>query len=821
MRIFPYLLPTHHYRFMDALFQDIRYGARMLARRPLFTLVAVLTLALGVGANTAIFSIVDAVLLRPLPYPEPDRLIMIFDNFNRMGITDLPLSAPELADYHKHAGVFETLDGYATVQTNMTGEGEPEQVRVTNVSANLLPTLGARTSRGRLFTASEDRPGNGQVVVISHGMWQRRFGSDPSVVGRTVRLSGTPFTVVGVMAPEFRFLEETEFWTPLALGPDMLELRGMRWISAIARMKPGVTIDDARKALNRTTKELGEQYPKFYSKNAQFSITVRSLMDLTVGEVRPALLVLLGAVGCVLLIACANIASLLLARALGRRREMALRAALGAGRGRLIMQMLVESLLLAVMGGVIGLLLAYWGLDILLAFSPEGLPRVDEIEINPIVLLFTLGLTLISGIIFGLVPALQVSRVHLNEALNEGGRGGMEGFGRRRLQNGLVIAEMALALVLLVGAGLALRSFAGILDVEPGFDPENLLTLSIALPEEQYTDQRPAEFFQTLSERVSRIGGVTGVGATNILPISGDGSDWTYIVEGKPPAPGEPTPSGQWRVVTPGYFRTMKIPLLKGRMLSDDDRIGGTNVMVINSTMEALHWPAGDAIGKRIKLGVDTAQPWRTIVGVVGDVRHFGLDKDVRQEMYFPSNQFPQAAMQVVVRTTGEPLDLVEAVKADARALDPDVPVANVSTMEYMVDKSVMGRKLNMGVLAAFAGLALLLATIGIYGLMSYSVAQRTREIGIRMALGASPAQVRRMVLRQGMATTLAGILIGLAGSFLLARLMESFLFGVAASDPPTYITVTLVLLIAALLACYLPARRATGVDPMVALRHE
>ncbi len=813
---------------METLWQDLRYGFRMLARNPGFTAVAVLTLALGIGANTAIFSVVNAVLLRPLPYEEPERLVMVWNELTKEGLPQLWFSEPELIDYRQRQQSFEGMAAFSGGGGNLTGRGEPLRVTAANVSANFFPLLRVDAFLGRTFTPEEDTPGNDRVIVLEHGFWQRRFGGDPAIIGETVSLSDNPYTVIGVMPSGFTFPDGTvDLWTPLAIDTADPNGRGSHYLRVLARLKSGVTFEQASADMHNIAKQMEQDYPDYYRPDRAWNTYLIPLHESEVGEVRPALLVLLGAVGFVLLIACTNVANLLLARAAVREKEVAIRAALGAGRLRIVRQLLTESVLLALLGGSGGLLLAMWGTDGLVLLSPAGLPRLNEIAVNEWVLGFTLLVSVIAGVLFGLVPALHASRPDLHNTLKEGGRSAA-GAGHHRLRGLLVVSEVALSLVLLIGAGLMIKSFYRLLQVNPGYRTENVLTFRLALPSARYAENHQVVgFYERLLEKISALADVRTAGAVSHLPLGGAYSSGSVFVEELPPSSPH-FPFGYFesdrRYTTPGYFRAMGMNLLKGRLLEESDHAEAPLVTVVDESFARRAWPAEpNPIGKRVAVNQtpDGEPLWRTVVGVVRHVKNYGLDTEGREQIYFPHAQFPISTMFVTVRTGGDPVVAQAAVRNQVAALDPSLPLFNVATMEERLAESVAQPRFNVLLLGIFAAVALVLAAIGIYGVISYSVSQRTHEIGIRMALGAQPRDIFRLVVGQGMVLTLIGVGVGLAASFALTRFLESLLFGVSATDPVTFAGVALLLAAVALLACYVPARRATRVDPLVALRYE
>jgi len=812
---------------MRTLWQDLRFGARMLVKRPGFTLVAVLTLALGIGANITIFSVVDAVLLRPLPYQNPEQLVMIWGKLPAYVSGNVGASAAEFADYRDQNLVFSSIAAYTSSSFNLTGAGEPERIVGTLVSARLFPLLDVQPALGRAFLNEEDRPGHERVVILSHGLWRRRFAGDSTVVGRSVTLDGQSHTVVGVAPAGFQFPDdEAEIWKPIAFTDiqSSENERGSRYLSVIARMKPGVTITQTQADMSALAQRMQQQHPMNYEADSGWGVNVVSLREETVGDVRLALQALFGAVGCVLLIGCANVANLLLARASTRRREMAIRAALGGRPWRIIRQLLTESLVLALVGGGLGALIAVWGVEAVRRLSASTLPRVNEISIDGRAIGFALAVTLVTGLLFGLAPACQSAKPDLNESLKEGGGKGAGSGGRHRLRGLLVVGEIAVALVLLVGAGLMVKSLYRLQQVEPGFNPSHALTMRLALPEAKYPEpQRQRNFFDQLLNRIAALPGVKAAGAINFLPLSGTGNQRSFLIEGKP----EPKLNVGFRMVSPDYFRAMGVPLRAGRLIDDRDRENAPRVAVVNETFASVFLTNEYPLGKRVKLGSARGPfPWLTIAGVVGDVKHGGLDSETRPEMYVPVLQpllptWGVPPMFLVVRGASERSSLISAVRGVVKDLDRDQPVYGVASMEQLLSRSTAPRRFNMTLLAVFAALALILAGVGVYGVMAYAVTERTREIGIRMALGAQTSDALKLVIRQGMRMTLIGVALGLMGAFALTWLMKSLLFDVKPTDPMTFIVIALLLTVVALLACWIPARRAAKVDPIVALRCE
>jgi putative ABC transport system permease protein len=796
----------------------------MLLKKPAFTVVALIVLALGIGANTAIFSIVNAVFLRPLPYPQPDRIVQLWEVIKQEPGEHYTLSPHNLSEWREASRSFEQMAGYRYSSFTLTGGDRPEWYSGAQASWSLFRALGVSPAHGRDFLPEEDSPGRNRVAILSHGLWQRRFASDESIVGQTLILNGESFTVVGVMPEGFQFPDSVELWSPLGIDLDRVN-RGSHFLSAIGRLKPGVSLDQARAEMGAVASTLEERYP---DNNSGRGVAIVPLHEGLYGDLRPALMVLLGAVGLVLLIACANVANLLLTRAMTRQKEIAVRAALGAGRRRLLRQFLTESLLLALAGCALGILLSMWAIDLLVTSSPGQIPRASEIGLDATVLGYTLLVSLVTGAIFGLAPALHVTGTDLIEALKESRQTSLAGPGRRRLGGLLVISEIALALVLLIGAGLLINSFLFLQRIDPGFDPKNVLTMTVSLPRYKYPDgQKRVDFFEQSLQRISSIEGVEAAGAISDLPFSGSRSTSSFSIEGRPPArPGEATTADR-RIITMDYFKAMGVPLLAGRHFTDRDRKGAPPVVIINRRMAETFWPGEAALGKRLRIGApeETAYygeaVWREVIGIVGDLKHDRLAGEFAPEMYLPILQSPESRMFLAVRGKGSLQGLAESVQSAILEIDKDQPVYSINMMERRLSRAVAPQRFITILLGIFAGGALLLAAIGIYGVMSYSVTQRTNEIGIRMALGAERSDIFRLVVGQGMKLTLIGVAAGLAGAVGLTRLMKSLLYGVSATDPVTFIAVTVVLAAVSLLACYVPARRATKVDPMVALRYE
>jgi putative ABC transport system permease protein len=803
----------------------------MLLKSPAFTLVAVLALALGIGANTAIFSVVNAVLLRELPYEQPERLVRLWGTNAQQSAPrgagdyyDFNIAPNDFADWRAANHVFDSIAVFSSFgSVTLTGGDEPVRLRCPVVSTEFFRVLGMRPALGRFFLPEEEQQGKHRVVVLSYATWQGRFNSDPKIIGQTLALNGNSYTVVGVAPKNFEHprpnpAAEPEMWRPLALQLEASE-RNNHWLHAIARLKAGVSAEQAQAEMNLINGQLERQYP---DSNAGRGVKLSSLHEAMVGNIRPALSVLFGAVGFVLLIACANVANLLLARSSTRQREMAIRTALGASRLRVIRQLLTESLLLAILGGALGMLLALWATDLLVGLSGGEIPRLGAISVDGRMLGFTALVSLLTGIIFGLAPALEASRPDLNVSLKEGGRVSTGG-GRQRFRRALIISEVALSLVLLVGAGLMMKSFWRLQHVELGFNPENLLTMDLSLPQTRYAERGQAALFQQrLVERIAALPGVASAASVSILPLSGGNSCDGMTIEGRPPANASDIPCVEVRASSPDYFRTMGIPLRRGRALNEHDTSDAPAVVVVNESLARRFFPGQDPIGRRINHGEpDKAPVWREIVGVVGDVRHFGPETETRPEFYEPQLQSPSFGTSLVVRSDADLAGLAAAIRGELRAMDKDLPVYNLKSMQELVSESVAQPRFRTLLLAIFAAVALLLSATGLYGVMNYWVTQRTREIGVRMALGAQGRDVLGMVVGQGMMMAIVGVFVGLVASFGLTRLISSLLFGVTATDPLTFAVVPLLLCAVAFVASYIPARRATKVDPMVALRHE
>jgi predicted permease len=811
---------------MDGLAQDLRYAARLLRRSPGFTVVAVLTLALGIGASSAIWSVLDAVVLRPLPYQQPQQLVQLWMRFTGIGIPNDQnwVSAPELLDLQRN-GSFTGVAAISAASFNVTFGGGAQHVDAAVVSPGFFRLLGVAAQAGRTFLPEEGVAGRDRVVLLGDGIWRRRFGADPAVAGRQLVMNGQGYTIVGVLPRGFHYPRDVEIWTPLAFAAADLApgQRGNHGLQVIARIKPGLTLAQARADMAAVSRRIIAEHPDYPYKDFHFAVLMVPLLEQQIGDLRTALWLLLGAVGLVLLIACANVANLLLARASARESEMAVRQALGVGRGRLVRQLLTESTLLGLAGGAAGLALAAWAVRALIAMTAASLPRLDEVRLDAPVVLFTLLLSLATAFLFGLAPVLGLFRADAHAALKEGGRGGTESAGSQRLRGALVVVEIAMALSLLAGSGLLIRSLQRLQEVDGGFRPDGVLTLRMALPEERYaTPAQTRAFYRSLLERVGKLPGVVAAGAINGLPLTGTGWSGTVTVDTQAVAAADTTPEADQRPVTPGYFAALRVPLLRGRPIEESDNETGTPVCVIDETMAKTYWPREDPIGRRIHRGGRTAKlPWMTVVGVVRHVRYRTLESPSRVEVYWPYAQTPFAlgTMSLAIRSAADPESLVGAVRRAVQSLDPDQAVYSIRTLAELEAESMARRRLSMALLAIFAGAALLLAAVGIYGVMSYAVAQRAHEIGIRMALGSRGGQVVALVLRRSGGLTLAGIGTGLVGSLLLTRFIASLLFGVSSYDPLTFTAVAALLMLVALAASYIPARRAAAVDPVKALR--
>ncbi|MET0646277.1 MAG: ABC transporter permease [Pyrinomonadaceae bacterium] len=806
---------------MGALLQDVRYGVRTLIKNPGVALLAVFALGLGIGANSAIFSIVNAIMLRPLPVSEPDRLVLLFESKPEAGITKGQVSYDNYVEWKQRSTVFENTAAYQSQSFNVSTQAEPERVAGARVSSDFFAVVAARPARGALFTAEEDRPGGNRVVLISHNLWQRRFNSDPQAVGKTLTIDGGNYTVIGVMPEEFQFpSRRVELWTPLALVRSPEGQDDARGLNVIARLKPQSSLAQAQAEMSNIAHQIQEA-----DGNTGWSVKVVGLAEHFVGNIRPAFVILFAAVVFVLLIACANVVNLLLARAAARQKEIAIRSALGATRMRILRQLLTESTLLSLLGGGVGLLLAYGGLKLLVASLPSqaAIPNAEDIGIDAQALVFTVAVSLLTGVICGLAPAWRLSRPDLNETLKEVVKGSTGTLGGRRVRKVMVVSEVALALMLLITAGLMIKSFTMLQQVTPGFKAENLLTMEMSLPREKYPEgYQVAAFYRRALEGIAALPGVQAVGMVNHLPLSGESTNVYFTVEGRPAQSSADEIFTGYRTVSPDYFNAMGIPVKSGRALDARDEEKAPGVVVINETMAGRFWPGEDPLGKRLKSGeLGSNVPWLTVVGVVGDVRHSALTQEPKPEMYLPYQQEPLRSMFLVVRTAGEPTSLTPAARGAILAVDREQPVSNVRSMEAVISDANFGRRTTSTLLVVFAALALVLAAVGIYGVLSYTVAQRRKEIGIRMALGAQAGDMLRMILWEGLVVVSIGIVIGLALSLVAGRLLANLLYGVSATDPLTLVGVSGFLLLVALVACIIPARRATRLDPADILRYE
>jgi putative ABC transport system permease protein len=807
-------------RWLEEIWQDLRYGAHMLLKNPGFTLIAVITLALGIGANAAIFSVVNAILLRPLPFKESDRLVWLYGVQPQLKRANH--SPADFLDYQAQNRSFEQMAAFRNLSFTLTGEDRPERIDGRIVTANYFSLLGIEPALGRNFMPKDGEAGAGRVVLLSHNFWQRRFNGDPKTIGKSLILNGEGATVIGVLPPGFKDDESNLWVNPRRIIPDfatgsradLITVRNNNYLRVIARLKPGVTLPQAQTDINTITARLQQQYP---NTNAVRGVQIVPLLERVVGDLQPTLLILFGAVGLVLLIACANVANLMLVRATTRQKEIAIRAALGADRWRILRQLLTESVLLASLSGICGWLIAIWGVDLIVSLSPANTPRLSEIRLDSPVFIFTLAVSLLTGLIFGLIPAMTASKFSLTETLKEGGRSAATGISRHRARRSLVIAEVTIALIVITGAGLLLRSFDKLQTVNPGFDPDKLTTQLVWMSEAKYlTPSISRGFIKELNDRLTTLPGLEGVAIANDLPILGTDSRTSFEIEGRQPA-GEALQIGR-HAVSKGYFQAMRIPLRAGREFTERDDEKAPQVIVINETAAQIIWPGADAVGKRLRL---FGQDWAEVIGVVGDVKHDGLHQPPYMHAYLSNLQFPWPVLRVALRSNLDQASLITSVQREIRAIDANQPLSNIITMDEILADSVGTRRLAMSLFSLFAVTALLLTAIGLYGVMAYSVSQRTREMGIRIALGAQTGNVLRLVVKQGMILALIGVVLGLSTSFAMTRLMRTMLYEVSATDPVTFIFAPVLIGVVALLACWIPARRAAKVDPIVALRNE
>jgi putative ABC transport system permease protein len=817
------------------MLQDLRYGVRSLTKTPAFTIIALIVLALGIGANTAIFTVINTVLLRPLPYPDSDRLAMLWETNPRfqIGVDTLPVTHGNFMDWREQNSVFEELSAVGPGRVNISGDGEPERINGASVSVNFFTLMGSQPIMGRAFLEEAEKPGNAKVVVLSHAFWHRRFAADPSVIGTTLTLDGESYNIIGVAPVGFHFpranelpsfvgaSSQTDLWRPMVMSDEFVtKKRANHQLCVIAKLKGGVTREIAQAQMSALAARLEQSYP---DSNQGIGVKVVPLTEQVVGNVRVGLLVLMGAVGLVLLIACANVANLFFARSMARQKEVAIRTALGATRWRILRQFLTEALLLSLMSAALGTLLSLWGTKAMLSLSRGSLPRGYEVGIDGVVLAFTILTALLATILSALTPALQASRINLAQSLKEASRGMLGGRRSTRVRGVLVVFEVALSLVLLIGAGLMIKSLATVLKIDPGFKPENTISMNLALVRSRYpTPANQVSFFQDVNRRVKELPGVQTAGLVSSVPLSGGVYAGGFSIDGRVSAAENEDLVSDRRMISEDYFDALGVSLLRGRVFSERDDQTSQGVAIVSESLVHRFIPGEEPIGKRIKLGGrDSTRPWLVIVGIVRDVHDSALESDVRPCVYVPYPQFATSSMTLVVRAVSDPKLLVSSIRNEVWKVDKDQAVTDVKTMDQFVSDSIVPRKLNAWVLAIFGCLALVLATVGIYGVISYSVTQRVQEIGIRMALGAQPSNVIRLVLGSGMSLVFAGVAIGLMGSLALTRVMTSLLFGVSATDPFTLLVMSGLLIAVAIAACYVPARRAARIDPMVALRSE
>jgi putative ABC transport system permease protein len=814
---------------MSDFTRNLLFSFRMLRRRPGFTAVMVLTLGLGIGANTAIFSVVDAVILHPLPYRNPEELMLIKGRIPKVTSDPIPLSAPDVIQFQRQSQTFQSLAAFRSIKADFAGSGDPERIDAARVNANLFSLLGVHPMMGRDFTADDDQPGR-LFAIVSYNLWQSRFGGSRDIIGRAVRINRQPYEVIGVMPPSFTFPVSgmgqggaADLFVPLAFTAEELGAVGDNFsYSVLGRLKPGVSQAAANEELEAIARRIVETYPAEIRADLDLSAVALPLHDQVIGESKQILLLLFGAVAFVLLISCINVASLLLTQATDRRKEIAVRLALGVKRGRLLGQFATESMMLTLIGAGVGLALAYWTTDLLMLLMPSNIPRIHPVELNLTVIGFTLGLAILTGLIFSIVPALALSPVNLSAALNENTRSNTQGPGPRRVLGALVVTEVALAMVLLIGAGLLLRSFQRVLETDPGFQPDHVLTASLSLPKSQYGNETQIRsFYQQLMQRLQQLPGAKVTGASTNLPLEVSSND-VFTPEGSKPLSGANLNICNSSIILGQYFQAMGVPLLQGRDFTEQDTKDSTPVVIVSQLIVKRYWKNQDAIGKRLKLGPpDSNSPWLTVVGIVGDVKQGSLDAETTPHVYQPYSQEPVRSLNFVARSAGEPGSLAPALRATIWSLDPQLVMARVRTMEQVIKESTSPRRFNLFLLGAFAVLAMALAAIGIYGVISYSVARRSHEIGIRMALGAHSTNIIRLILRQGLLLLGMGVAIGVGGALVLTRFLSSFLYGIRPTDPATFVGVVIILTGIGLLASYIPARRATTVDPMSTLRGE
>jgi putative ABC transport system permease protein len=808
---------------MGTLVRHLRLGLRTLGKNPAFTAISVLCLALGIGATTAIFSVVNAVVLRALPYPEPDRLVVVWNQLLQSGMPRLWASPHELLDYREQSGVFERLAGhFSPINLSLVGASGPERVQAASVSSGFFEALGIEPLVGRWFHPEEDQPGRDTVVILSHNFWQRNLGGVRTAVGQTLNLRGQSYTIVGVMPPGFRFFPSNiELWVPLALDPSNLGDRKVRYLHLLGELKPGFDVASAQADMARIARNLQETYPDAYPLDSGWGTLVIPLQEQVVGNVRQALWILMGAVVLVLLIACSNVASMLLVRATTREREVAVRMALGSGRGRLVLQFLTEGLLLSLLAAGVGLAIGHVGMNSFIRIDPESVPRSEEIGLDLGVLAFTLGLSLATGVVFALVPVLHSRKIELQNTLKEGGRSAASS--RNTLRYSLVVSEVALVLVLLIASGLMMQSFLKVRDVDPGYDTENILTARIVLPRSDYAEEhQQIGFYQRLLKSIEGLPQVEKCGAVSELPLSGAEGMGGFTVESRPLQPGEGNPIADWRIVAHHYFEAIDIPLLSGRYFTEADHAEAAGVVIVDAALARDFWPDRDPLGQRLNLsGLGPNQPWLTVVGVVETVRHYGLEAETRHQLYMPIEQFSNRSMYLAVRTTGNTFDVVGLVRDELRKENPTLPLSEVKSMEELLAESTASRRFSTLLFAVFAGVAFVLAVLGIYGVMSYTVARRTQEVGLRMALGAHRRDVLFLVLKNGLTLAVAGVLLGIGIALSLTRFMEGLLFEVEAADVLTFVSISLFLILVSTCAVFVPAWKATGIQPVTALRYE